>query len=115
MKKRGVAVLGITILAALVATWAFLRIRGAAAVPPQRRTRVVKVTTDSSVTAGCTLLRRINLSGGIASDGNTRDEAGRDGNLEAVAENSGGDTVLVLERAPDFVRGEIYRCGDRTP
>jgi hypothetical protein len=73
------------------------------------------ITNDPSVIARCALLREVNLSGEAGANGVGRDEPERDSNLEAIAEQAGGDVVLVLERTPVLVRGRIYRCAGNKP
>lgn len=73
--------------------------------------RRVTIGGDPSIAAGCRMVKTLNLSGRTETDG----EANRDGILEGIAADAGGDTVLILERTPDFVRGTIYQCRDRPP
>ncbi len=110
MKTRLVVVV---VLAVLAGTWAFLRTREAPVA--RKETRPVTIATDLSVVAGCRMVRRVNLSGRIGTNGVAKDEADRNANLEAIAADAGGDTVLILERTPNFVRGAIYRCEDPAP
>jgi hypothetical protein len=65
------------------------------------------ITGDRAAIEGCRFLRAVGLSG---SPENERD---RDADLLAIAAAAGGDTVWVQDRAPGYVRGQVYRCTKR--
>src|ERR1700688_2402704 len=87
-----------------VAIFTLFRCGADRSATPDRRSDAVTITEDPAAVARCANLREINLSG--PGDGSNRN-AERDADLEAIAAHSGGNVILILERSPEFVRGQV--------